>query len=199
MLLHLRAAFIEGRRRERVDPQPDVHHILAPDLVPVFAGVAAGVAQNLLARLHALEKLHRKTQQGGIGQPQPHQSFVRERNVHGGLRLTLPALAGRNVRNDLAYEIAPLFRAVQFQQQVPRERKVVAAQYESLYIGDVQFNHVLALRVRPPAACAPPLPYRPRVHAGALRIRRPAVPAHGGPYPGTAGKPPESRPRTFPG
>ena len=42
--LHFRAAFIEGLGRQRVDPQPDVHHILAPNLVPVLAGVAAGVA-----------------------------------------------------------------------------------------------------------------------------------------------------------
>ena len=97
-------------------------------------------------------------------------------------------------------KLRALFRAVQFQQQVPGERKVVAAQHKSLYIGDVQFNHVPVLRVRPPeVACAPPPPRRPLARANALRIPPPAVPAHDGPYPGTAGKPPESRPRTFPG
>ena len=177
-----------------------MHHVVAPHVVPVFAGIAAGIAQNLLASLHALEELHRKTEQGGIGQPQPHQSFVRERDVHGGQRLALPALAGGDVGDDLADEPARLLGDVQFQQQVPGERKVVAAQHQSLYIGNVQINHVLALRFPQPAApYAPPILHHARGDADGLRIRPPGVPALGGPSPGTGEKPPGFRPRTFPG
>ena len=95
----------------------------------------------------------------------------------------------------------PVSGPCKFQQQIPGERKVVAAQHESLYIGDVQINHVVVLRVRPAsgwvrttAPCT-----GARAHADALRIRRPAVPARGAPCPGTGEMPPGFRRRTFPG
>src|ERR1035441_3332096 len=90
--LHLRATLLQRLGCEGVDAKPDVHHVIAPHLIPVFAGIAARVPQNFLAALHTLEELHRKTEQGGIGQPQPRQSFMRERDVHGGLRLVLPEI-----------------------------------------------------------------------------------------------------------
>src|ERR1039457_384012 len=80
------------------------------------------------------------------------QPLVREPDVDGGLRLAvIPALAGGDVRDDLANEIPPRLGTLQFQQQIAGEREVVAAQHESLYIGDVQISHLGALRLHRPA------------------------------------------------
>ena len=79
--------------------------------------------------------------------------------------LSVPALAGGDVGDDLSDEIAAGFGAGEFQQQIAGEGKVVAAQHESLNIGDVQINHLVVLRVRRPAVeCGPRLPGRAREH-----------------------------------
>ena len=199
-LFHGGAAIVERGRGKTVDSQPDVDGLLAPHRVPVFAGVAAGIAEDFLARLHALEELDRKTEQSGVGQSEPLEAFVGEGDVDGGLRLAVPALAGGDVGDDLSDEIAAGFGSGKFQQQIAGEGEVVAAQHESLNIGDVQINHLVVLRVRRRGVeCGPRLPGRGRAYAGGLRTRRPAVQARGAPFPGTGEMPPGFRRGIFPG
>ena len=140
--MHRRLAGIERLDGLAVDPQPHVDILFAPDGIPVARGVDAGVAQKLCALPHALLKFNRERNQRGQRKFKTLETTKRKADVEGALRLaSIPALAGGDLVEQAANQIARLLRASQSQEEIASHRQVIATQNESLNIGGVEFTH----------------------------------------------------------
>src|SRR5579859_4865465 len=108
----------------------------------MFGRIHAGVAKDRSALLHPLLKLDRKTEQCRVGQLKSAKAAMRERNVERALRLAaIPALAGSDLMQQLTDQSAGFCRACEAQEEIARDRHVVAAQNESLDVCLVQLTH----------------------------------------------------------
>src|SRR5579859_5198433 len=108
----------------------------------MFGRIHAGVAKDPSALLHSLLKLDGKTEQCRVGQFKSAKAAMRERNVERALRLAaIPALAGGDFMQQSTDEDSGLRRAFEAQEEIARDRHVVAAQNESLDVCLVQLTH----------------------------------------------------------
>jgi hypothetical protein len=110
--------------------------------------VPARVGKDVAARPHSLLELNGKTEQTGLGQTKPNQTFMREGHVQGGHRLlvVLPAFACSNHLQQALYEPACILRVQEFKQKIACVREIVAFQRKALNIRDIDFIHGIGLR-----------------------------------------------------
>src|SRR5580658_4828841 len=116
--------------------------VIVPESVPVFRRVDAGVAQDSRAALHALQELDRKTEHGCLGKVERGKSAMGEGDVDCALRLSgIPMLAGGDHGKQPADQRASTCSVFKMQEDIARERQVIAAQDEALNIGLVELTH----------------------------------------------------------
>ena len=70
------------------------------------------------------------------------ETTVRKPDIEGDLRLvSVPALAGGDLAEQLANQIAASLRIFQPQEEITRHGKIIPAQNEALNVTGVEFTH----------------------------------------------------------
>src|SRR5271166_3649326 len=142
-LLEIGAGSLKCCRGLRVDAEPCMDPVIAPDRVPVLWPAGPRIAKDAGAGFHPLLKLNGKGENGGDGQIEAHQARVGEGDIDGAWRLIalVPALAGGDDMEQTADQLSRPLGIFEMEKDVAGQREVVAAQDESLDVCRVQFTH----------------------------------------------------------